>query len=130
MQEETRTILLYEAPHHLLRTLEELWEVLGDRRVTLLRELTKKYESAERETLCSLIAHYKETEPRGECVLVIEGKSFQEIEEETKRQWETMSMEEHMKYYETQGYDRKSAMKAVAKDRGIGKREVYQALLP
>lgn len=129
LKEETRTVILYEAPHRLLRTLEELAAVLGERRGTLLRELTKKFESAERSTINDLLAYYREKEPRGECVLVIEGKSWEQVDEETKRQWETMSFEQHMEYYLEQGLDKKSAMKSVAKDRGIGKREVYQALL-
>lgn len=126
---ETRTMILYEAPHHLKRTLSELLETLGERRITLCRELTKKFETIMPITLEGAVAYYEENEPKGEYVLVIEGKSRKEIEEEQQKSWESMSIEEHMAFYEKQGIDRKSAMKKVAADRGVGKREIYQALL-
>ena len=126
---ETRTMILYEAPHHLKRTLSELLETLGERRITLCRELTKKFETIMPTTLEGAADYYEENEPKGEYVLVIEGKSRKEIEEEQKKSWESMSIEEHMAFYEKQGIDRKSAMKKVAADRGVGKREIYQALL-
>lgn len=126
---ETRTMILYEAPHHLKRTLSELLETLGERRITLCRELTKKFETVMPITLEGAVAYYEENEPKGEYVLVIEGKSRKEIEEEQQKNWESMSIEEHMAFYEKQGIDRKSAMKKVAADRGVGKREIYQALL-
>lgn len=126
---ETRTMILYEAPHHLKRTLSELLEVLGERRITLCRELTKKFETIMPTTLEGAADYYEENEPKGEYVLVIEGKSRKEIEEEQQKSWESMSIEEHMDFYEKQGVDRKSAMKKVAADRGVGKREIYQALL-
>ncbi len=126
---ETRTMILYEAPHHLKRTLSELLEVLGERRITLCRELTKKFETIMPTTLEGAADYYEENEPKGEYVLVIEGKSRKEIEEEQQKSWESMSIEEHMDFYEKQGIDRKSAMKKVAADRGVGKREIYQALL-
>ena len=126
---ETRTMILYEAPHHLKRTLSELLEVLGERRITLCRELTKKFETIMPTTLEGAADYYEENEPKGEYVLVIEGKSRKEIEEEQQKSWESMSIEEHMAFYEKQGLDRKSAMKKVAADRGVGKREIYQALL-
>ncbi|WP_337404886.1 16S rRNA (cytidine(1402)-2'-O)-methyltransferase [Suilimivivens sp.] len=126
---ETRTMILYEAPHHLKRTLSELLETLGERRTTLCRELTKKFETIMPTTLEGAVAYYEENEPKGEYVLVIEGKSRKEIEEEQQKSWESMSIEEHMAFYEKQGIDRKSAMKKVAADRGVGKREIYQALL-
>ena len=126
---ETRTMILYEAPHHLKRTLSELLETLGERRTTLCRELTKKFETVMPTTLEGAVAYYEENEPKGEYVLVIEGKSRKEIEEEQQKSWESMSIEEHMAFYEKQGIDRKSAMKKVAADRGVGKREIYQALL-
>ena len=125
---ESRTIILYEAPHHLVRTLEELYGALGDRRVTLCRELTKRFETVFPTTLQGALEYYKEEEPRGEYVLVIEGKSLQDKRKEAIASWESMSVEEHMAYYESQGMDNKSAMKAVAKDRGVGKREIYQYL--
>ena len=129
LKTETRTIILYEAPHHLLRTLKELYEALGDRRATICRELTKKYETAFLTTLSGAIAHYEENEPKGECVIVLEGRSIGELKEEGQAQWQEMSLEEHMEYYLSQGKEKKEAMKLVAKDRGLSKRDVYQALL-
>ena len=130
LQEETRTMILYEAPHRLLKTLKELEEVFGsDRKLTVCRELTKKHETAFQTTFSEAIAHYEETEPRGECVLVIEGKSREQICQEEVDKWEEMSLKEHMDFYEKQGIDRKEAMKRVAKDRGMAKRDVYKALL-
>ena len=126
---ETRTIILYEAPHKLTRTLKDLREVLGNRRMTLCRELTKKHETAFRTTIDDLIAYYENEKPLGECVLVIEGKSRREIREEKAASWEEISLEEHMDIYEKQGLSRKDAMKQVAKDRGISKRDVYQQLI-
>lgn len=129
LENETRTIILYEAPHRLVRTLEELLSVLGNRNITICRELTKRYETAYRASLQEALEHFKEEEPKGECVLVLEGKSREQILEESVQEWEKMSIEEHMKYYEEQGIDKKAAMKLVAKDRNISKRDVYQALL-
>lgn len=128
LSEESRTIILYEAPHHLTRTLEELYEMLGQRRITLCRELTKKFESILPTTLEEAIAYYKTEEPRGEYVLVLEGKGFEQKRQEEIASWEDMSIEEHMAYYESRGMDNKSAMKQVAKDRGVGKREIYAHL--
>ena len=125
---ESRTIILYEAPHHLVKTLEELYETLGERRITLCRELTKKFESIMPVTLERAIEHYKNEEPRGEYVLVVEGRSREEKRREAIALWETMTIEEHMVYYAQQGLDNKSAMKQVAKDRGVGKREIYAHL--
>ena len=128
LKDETRTMILYEAPHHLVKTLEELYEVLGQRRITLCRELTKRFETVFPTTLEEALAYYEKEEPRGEYVLVLEGKSFAEIRQEEISSWENMSIEEHMAYYESQGMDNKSAMKQVAKDRGVGKREIYAYL--
>lgn len=129
LKEESRTIILYEAPHHLVRTLKELYETLGNRKVTLCRELTKKFETILPTTLEDALALYDQEEPRGEYVLVIEGKSRQEKKEEERQAWQAMSIEEHMTYYEKEGMDKKSAMKQVAKDRGVTKREIYQYFL-
>lgn len=126
---ETRTIILYEAPHRLVKTLKELAEILGDRKITVCRELTKKHETAFRTTLYEAVSYYEVHEPKGECVLVIEGKSRRELREEAIAKWEEMTIEEHMDYYRKQGIEKKEAMKKVAKDRGIGKRDVYQMLL-
>ena len=128
LKEESRTMILYEAPHHLIGTLQELYDTLGNRRVTLCRELTKKFETVLPTTLEEALAKYETEEPRGEYVLVIEGKSFEQKKEEAIKSWEAMSIEEHMAYYEEQGMDRKSAMKQVAKDRGVSKRDIYNYL--
>ena len=129
LEDETRTIILYEAPHRLLRTLQELLENLGNRRITVCRELTKKYETAFATTLEEALSYYEANEPKGECVLVLEGKSRAELRQEEVAKWEEMSIQEHMDYYLNQGIDKKEAMKKVAKDRGIGKRDEYQQLL-
>ena len=126
---ETRTMILYEAPHRLGRTLKELYELLGNRRLTVCRELTKKHETAFRTDLNEAIRHYETEEPRGECVLVIEGKKAEEIQEERKKAWQELSLEEHMELYEEQGIAHKEAMRLVARDRGISRRDVYQYLL-
>ena len=129
LKEETRTIILYEAPHHLIRTLDCLHETLGDRRITLCRELTKKFETVFPTTLREALHYYETNQPRGEYVLVLEGKSRREKEKEQQAVCLEMSLEEHMSLYEEQGIDRKEAMKRVAKDRGISRREVYQYFL-
>ena len=126
---ETRTIILYEAPHRLLKTLNELLEALGNRKMTLCRELTKKHETAFASTIEDILKFYETQEPKGECVLVIEGKSRAELVQEERARWEEMTIEEHMEVYLAQGMDKKEAMKAVAKDRGVSKRDIYQALL-
>ena len=128
LKNETRTIILYEAPHHLVKTLTELSESLGDRKITLCRELTKKFETILPTTLSAALQKYGEEEPRGEYVLVLEGKSREEKKQEAIAAWETMSIEEHMALYEKEGLDAKEAMKCVARDRGVGKREIYEYL--
>ena len=129
LKNETRTIIIYEAPHRLARTLKELRATIVNRKLTLCRELTKKYEEADKTTIDQAIEKYNEKEPRGEYVLVIEGKSQEEIQEENKQKWESMTIEEHMEYYISQGNDKKSAMKLVAKDRGVSKRDIYNQLI-
>lgn len=129
LKDETRTIILYEAPHHLKKTLAELLEVLGDRKISLCRELTKKYETVQCTTTSEAISYYEENQPRGEYVLVLEGRSQEEIAQESRQAFEAMSLNDHMALYESQGIPRKEAMKLVAKDRGISKREVYGGLL-
>ena len=127
---ETRTIIIYEAPHHLIGTLKELRDVLGeDRGITLCRELTKKHEEKEKTTLGGALKSYETKEPRGEYVLVIAGKSKAEVIEEARAAFEDMSIQEHMDMYLSKGMDKKEAMKAVAKDRGVSKRDIYNALL-
>ncbi len=129
LKNETRTIVIYEAPHHLLHTLEELYQVLGNRKISVCRELTKKHEEILRMSLEEAVDYYKVQEARGEFVLVVEGKSYDDIEEENRQKWTTMDLQEHMNLYESKGISRKEAMKQVAKDRGISKRDVYQQLL-
>lgn len=129
LKNETRTIIIYEAPHHLLKTVKELMDALGDRKLTICRELTKKHEEKIQTTFSSLLSYYEDKEPRGEYVLVICGKSHEEIVKEQQSSWESMTIEEHMAHYEKQGIDHKEAMKLVAKDRGVSKRDIYQHLV-
>lgn len=128
LKEESRTMILYEAPHHLLRTLKELYETLGDRRITLCRELTKKFETVLPTTLKEAVSRYESEEPRGEYVLVVEGKSLRQKKEERQASWQSMTIEEHMAFYQADGMDEKAAMKQVAKDRGVSKREIYAVI--
>lgn len=127
--DETRTIILYEAPHRLIKTLQELLENLGNRRITICRELTKKHETSFVTNLEEAISYYEANEPKGECVLVLEGRSREELRQEEVAKWEEMTIEEHMDYYLKQGIQKKDAMKMVAKDRGVSKRDIYQNLL-
>lgn len=129
LKNEKRTIILYEAPHHLKRTLALLAETLGQRRITICRELTKKFETVMPTTLSDACRYYEDNEPRGEYVLVLEGRDKAEMESEKQRSFEQLPIEEHVLMYEQQGMDRKEAMKCAAKDRGITKREVYQYLI-
>ncbi|MDD6207914.1 MAG: 16S rRNA (cytidine(1402)-2'-O)-methyltransferase [Clostridiales bacterium] len=129
LKNETRTIILYEAPHHLVKTLKELIDVLGDRQLSIVKELTKKHEQVLQTTLLEAVQYYEKQEPRGEYVLVLSGKNPDEILREQQSQWKEISIEEHMNQYLRNGIDRKEAMKLVAKDRGIKKREVYQWLV-
>jgi len=129
LKRESRTIILYEAPHHLKKTLEELYSALGDRPIALCRELTKKFEEVRHSSLAAEVERLQTQEPRGEYVLVIQGKSFAEQKKESEENWQQLSVLEHMQHYLDAGIDKKEAMKKVAKDRGVSKREVYQALL-
>ncbi len=129
LQNETRTIILYEAPHRLTKTLKELEDVLGNRRMTLVRELTKKHETAFCTTISELIQYYENQVPKGECVLIIEGRLREDIVKEDREQWNSLSIEEHMDVYLSKGMDKKEAMKAVSIDRGVSKREIYKHLL-
>lgn len=129
LKSETRTMIIYEAPHHLVKTITELFDTLGDRQLTVCRELTKKHEEKLQTTFSSFLAYCEANEPRGEYVLIICGKSRDEITKEKQSSWEAMTIEEHMAHYESQGIDHKEAMKLVAKDRGVSKRDIYQALL-
>lgn len=128
LKDETRTVILYEAPHRLLKTLESLYEAVGNRAITVTKELTKKYETVFKTTISEAIKYYNEEEPRGEYVLILAGKDENELKEEIKEGWNNLSIEEHMKLYTDKGMDEKSAMKQVAKDRGVSKREIYAVL--
>ena len=120
---------MYEAPHRLIKTLKMLGERLGDRRVSVCRELTKRHETVYSIVLFwKAVSYYEENLPKGECVLVIEGLSREEIEQEEQKKWSNLSIEEHMEYYLSQGIDKKEAMKKTAKDRGVQKREIYNYL--
>lgn len=127
--EESRTMIFYEAPHHLKRTLDELYRTLGDRRITICRELTKKFESVTPTTLECALDFYGTHEPRGEYVLVLEGKSREEKQAVRYAKWDGLPLADHVRLYEEQGMARKDAMKQAAKDRGLRKRDLYQALL-
>ncbi|MDD3362334.1 MAG: 16S rRNA (cytidine(1402)-2'-O)-methyltransferase [Hespellia sp.] len=128
LKDETRTTIIYEAPHRLVKTLNLLYSQLGNRRLTVCRELTKRYETAFQTRLEDAISYYEANAPKGECVLVLEGRSHEEMKAEAQKEWEKLTVEEHMEYYEKQGVDRKEAMKKVAKDRGVTKRDIYQQL--
>lgn len=129
LKNETRTIVIYEAPHRLVKTLELLEKALGDRKVSICREMTKKFEEVKQTTLPKAREYYSENEPKGEFVLVIEGRDLQEIKEEEIAKWEAMSIEDHVQMYIDKGNDKKQAMKLAAKDRGISKREIYKELI-
>lgn len=129
LKTETRTIIIYEAPHKLKKTLKDLLDALGNRNISLCKELTKKHETNFRTTIADAISFYEQEEPRGEFVLVIEGANREEMKQEAKQSFLEMPLLEHMDYYLKQGMDKKSAMKEVAKDRGVSKRDIYQALL-
>lgn len=129
LKNETRTIVMYEAPHRLKKTLKELLSVLGDRKITIVKELTKKHESIWQTNLKEAIEKYEEEEARGEYVLVLDGVSFEELKDNEQKKWDKLSLEEHMKLYLDKGLDKKDAMKAVAKDRGVSKSRIYQSLI-
>ena len=128
--DEERTIILYESPHHLKDTLKELEAALGEeRKITVCRELTKKFEEAVPTTIADAEAFYDENDPRGEYVLVIEGADPAVKEQEKRESFENMSIEEHVAKYEAQGESHKEAMRKAAADRGISRRDVYNALI-
>lgn len=125
LKDETRTVILYEAPHRLIKTLESLYEALGDRQISITKELTKKHENVLKTSLEKAIAYYEQEEPRGEYVLVLAGRDEKEIKERIQQGWLNLSVEEHMNLYIEKGMDEKLAMKQVAKDRGVSKRDIY-----
>ena len=125
LKEETRTIIIYEAPHRLKKTLKEIREYLGNREMTVCRELTKRYEEAIKLTIDEAMEKYETTEPKGEFVLIIKGKTFEELEEEKADKWSEMSVVEHVDMYIEKGIDKKEAFKLVAADRNVSKRDIY-----
>lgn len=129
LKNETSTIVLYETPHRIKDSLKELLDFLGNRDVSIVRELTKKHEEINNLTLAEACEEYNKREPKGEYVIIIEGRSKKELEEEKKLQWMEMSVEEHLLKYISEGIEKKDAMKLVAKDRGVSKREIYNALI-
>lgn len=126
LKTETRTMIVYEAPHRLTKTIKELLDELGDRKVTICRELTKKHETFFNTTLEDAYSYYKENEPKGECIIVIEAISFDAIEEDERKKWDDISIEQHIMLYMDKGMDKKEATKQVAKDRGVPKRDIYE----
>lgn len=126
LRTDTRTIVIYEAPHRLRKTLEELARELGDRDAAVCRELTKKHEEFFRTTLEKAAIYYREHEPKGECIIVIRGVSREALEHEARKNWDKMDIAEHIRMYMSQGMDKKEATKQVANDRGIPKRDVYE----
>ncbi len=129
LEQEYRTTIFYEAPHHIIKMLKAFEPVLGERRVCIVREITKKFEERLCGTCKELLSHFEETAPRGEMVVVVEGRSRQEIEDEKLKEWDEISIQEHYDMYLAKGMSNKDAMKQVAKDRKIGKREVYAELI-
>lgn len=129
LKQETRTIVIYEAPHRLSRTLHELLETLGNRTVTVIKELTKKHETIWRTTLSEAADIFETQEPKGEYVLVLEGVAFEELEADMQEQWGAIALTDHMNLYLERGLNKKEAMRSVAKDRGISKRDIYQMLI-
>ncbi len=125
LSEEQRTMIFYEAPHKLLSTLRDMLGILGDRRIALCREITKIHEEFVRTTISDAINKYEENPPRGEFVIVIEGKKSEDIEAEREAAWQKMSVSEHVEMYINQGIDEKEALKKTAKDRGVSKRDIY-----
>ncbi len=126
---EYRTTVFYEAPHHIIKLLKAFEPILENRKVCVVREITKRYEERIEGTAKELLEYFEENQPKGEMVVVVEGKSKQEIEEEKAKEWDEISIEEHYTSYLNQGLDSKEAMKKVAKDRGIGKRDVYSVVM-
>lgn len=130
LRDEPRTIVLYEAPHHLCALLNDLVETLGgDRRIAVCRELTKVFEEVTVCTLAEALAFYRDNEPRGEFVLVIEGIGLNGLKEMEQKLWEKWTIPEHVAHYEERGLTRMEAMKRAAKDRGVSKSEIYRELL-
>ncbi len=129
IKDDTRTVIIYEAPHRLLKTLTELYNEIGDRDIAICKELTKKHETILRTTLKDSVDYFTENEPKGEYVLVLSGRKREEIEREDRESWLDMSVKEHMDIYLSQGVEKKEAMRKVAKDRGVSRRDIYNELI-
>lgn len=125
LADEQRTMIFYEAPHKLMSTLRDMYDVFGNRRIALCREITKIHEEFVRTTISKAISLYEEKPPRGEFVIVIEGKKSEDIQAEKEAAFSEMSVSEHMEMYLKKGMEEKDALKAVAKDRGVSKRDIY-----
>ncbi|BFH65920.1 16S rRNA (cytidine(1402)-2'-O)-methyltransferase [Paenibacillus azoreducens] len=123
------TLLFYESPHRVIKTLNILQDVLGNRKVALARELTKRYEEFVRGSIDECLAFLQDHPPQGEYCLVVEGASFQEEQEQLSSWWKDLTLEQHVAHYESEGLSRKDAMKKTAGDRGVSKRDVYNALI-
>jgi 16S rRNA (cytidine1402-2'-O)-methyltransferase len=128
LKSETRTVILYESPHRIKETLKDLCNALGDRKAAVCRELTKKFEEIIRMGLKDASTYYDANEPRGEYVIVLEGRDKEELMEEERKSWDKMTIDEHVNLYIAQGFNRMDAMKKAAKDRGIQKRDIYKLL--
>ena len=127
VKRSTYTLIFYEAPHKLRNTLKDMLSCFGERRITIARELTKKFEEIRPTTLSEAVSYYEENEPKGEYVLVIEGCTPEEAKEENELL--TLSVLDHLAFYTNQGMDKKEAMKRVAEERGVSKREIYSATI-
>ncbi len=127
IENSVHTILLYEAPHHITKTLKELKDILGNRKVCVVREITKKFEERIDGDVDTLLKHFENTTPKGEMVVVIEPKNEEDVILENTKKWEALSIEEHIKLYEEEGLQTKEAIKKVAKDRNVPKKVIYNA---
>ena len=123
--EDERTLIFYEAPHKLIRTLADMLEILGDRSISIVKEITKIHESCMKTTISEALSYFEDTPPKGEYVLVIAGKNPQATIEERRAEVSAMSVREHVDMLISQGMDKKEAIKEAAKQRGVPKREVY-----
>ncbi len=128
LKDDTRTYIIYEAPHHLLQTLKELYEQIGNRNISIVKELTKKHENVFKASLLEALEYFEENTPKGEYVLVLEGANEDEVLNKEKEEINNISIKEHLEQYLSTGMDIKEAMKKVAKDRGISKRDVYNEI--
>lgn len=129
LSREERTVIIYEAPHRIKKTLADLKESFGENReLSVCRELTKTHEEVILTSFGEAAAYYEEKEPKGEFVLVVKGRPAEETEQEQKELWQELSEEEHVALYTARGIDRKEAMRLAAKDRGVSRRDIYNAL--